>query len=163
MVGIRPALNADASRVAAIWHAGWREAHLDRVPDMLVRVRTRESFNTRAVDRVSDTTVAEIGGDVVGFVMVNADEVDQLYVASTHRGVGVAARLLSAAEAQISEGGYDEAWLAVVPDNVRARRFYERQGWSDAGWFEHDAPGPAGPIPVPCHRYVKSLHPAADG
>lgn len=163
MVGIRSANDADVPCVAAIWHAGWREAHVDRVPDTLTRVRTRDSFTTRAVDRVADTTVAEVAGDVVGFVMVNADEVDQLYVASSHRGIGVAARLLSAAESQIREAGYNLAWLAVVPQNARARRFYERQGWVDAGWFEHDAPGPAGPILVPCHRYVRSLHRGGDG
>ena len=49
------------------------------------------------------------------------------------------------------------AWLAVVAGNARARRFYERRGWSDGGPFEYAAAGDHGPIPVPSHRYVKDL------
>jgi RimJ/RimL family protein N-acetyltransferase len=47
--------------------------------------------------------------------------------------------------------------LAVVAGNTRARRFYERNGWSDEGPFEHHAPSDSGPIVVPPHRYVKPV------
>jgi hypothetical protein len=45
----------------------------------------------------------------------------------------------------------------VVGGNIRARRFYERNEWVDEGPFDHRAEGPAGPIHVPAHRYVKRL------
>lgn len=157
MVDLRPATAADSDRVAEIWHAGWHDAHDGNVPGALVAARPRESFDRRAASRVADTTVAVVGDEVVGFVMVAGDEVDQVYVAAEHRGSGTAAPLLAAAERRIAAAGHPTAWLAVVPGNARARRFYERQGWRDDGWFEHDAPGPDGPIPVPCHRYVKDL------
>lgn len=157
MVDLRLATAADSSRVAEIWHAGWHDAHDGNVPDALVAARPRESFDRRAAGRVDDTTVAVADGLVVGFVMVEGDEVDQMYVAADHRGSGTAAPLLTAAEQRIAAAGHSRAWLAVVPANTRARRFYERQGWRDAGWFEHAAPGPDGPISVPCHRYVKDV------
>ncbi len=106
---------------------------------------------------VTDADTGAPGAAVMGFVMVAGGEVDQVYVAAEHRGAGVAAPLLAAAERRIAESGHRTAWLAVVPGNERARRFYERQGWRDEGWFEHDAPGPDGPIRVPCHRYVKDV------
>ena len=53
--------------------------------------------------------------------------------------------------------GFAESVLWVLPGNARARRFYERRGWRDGGLFEHGAPHEGGPIPVPCHRYVKTL------
>ena len=158
---LRAAVESDLGRVAEIWQAGWREAHLGKVPEVLVKVRTPASFATRAHERVADTTVYEADSQVVGFVMVQADEVDQLYVAGTHRGSGIAARLLSEAERRVADRGHRQAWLAVVPGNARARRFYERHGWQDGGWFEHEAPGPAGSIKVPCHRYYKNLELAA--
>ncbi len=155
--GLRPATTHDVERVAEIWSDGWHEVHLRNVPEALVAARRTESFASRAAARVADTTVMEEAGAVVGFVMVLDDEVDQLYVARTHRGGGTAGQLLSVAERRIAARGHRRAWLAVVPANTRARRFYERQGWRDAGWFEHAAPGPSGPIKVPCHRYVKEL------
>ncbi|MFC4942191.1 hypothetical protein [Pseudonocardia sp. GCM10023141] len=41
--------------------------------------------------------------------------------------------------------------------NARARRFYERNGWSDEGLFDHTAPSASGPVSVPAHRYVKAV------
>ncbi|UYM07822.1 GNAT family N-acetyltransferase [Solicola gregarius] len=136
---------------------GWHEVHDGNVPDALVDARTRESFARRSADRVSDTVVAVVDGAVAGFVMVNDDEVDQVYVADNDRGTGIAAAVLTAGERRIAEQGYAAAWLAVVPSNARARRFYERQGWQDGGLFEHTAPGPTGPIAVVCHRYIRYL------
>lgn len=143
--------------MARIWEAGWRDAHLGHVPDELVAVRTPASFATRAAERVGDTAVAEVGGEVVGFVMVLGDEVDQVYLDRSHRGGGVAALLLTEAERRVAAGGHVRAWLAVVTGNARARRFYERRGWVDEGAFDHGAPVGTGTIPVPCHRYVKDL------
>ncbi len=154
---LRPATAADADAVARIWYHGWQDGHLGNVPDELVRVRTRDSFWERAADRVGDTAVAVVNGEVAGFVMVVGEEVEQVYVSSDHRGSGVAGALLAEAERLVGAGGHSRAWLAVVPGNARARRFYERCGWVDEGGFDNQASGPDGPISVPCRRYVKTL------
>ncbi|MET7401241.1 GNAT family N-acetyltransferase [Dactylosporangium sp. NPDC005572] len=154
---IRPARPADAAEVAAIWEAGWRDGHLGNVPDALVAARAGDSFRTRAAARVPDTTVAEVGDAVAGFVMVVGDEVEQVYVGGAHRGTGVAADLLAAAERQVAANGFGTAWLAVVPGNARARRFYERCGWTDAGPYDNPVPHAGEIIPVPCRRYEKRV------
>ncbi|WP_248579549.1 N-acetyltransferase [Nocardioides sp. InS609-2] len=151
---LRAAAHDDAPAVAAIWEAGWREAHLGHVPDELVAARTPASFLARAGEHVDITTVAVVDGAVGGFVMVVEDEVEQVYVDPSCRGTPVAADLLAEAERQIRATGHASAWLAVVAGNLRARRFYERQGWVDEGLFDHQAPGG---ISVPAHRYVKRL------
>ena len=38
-VTIRPAIDGDVDAVARIWHAGWVDGHLGRVPDALVEHR----------------------------------------------------------------------------------------------------------------------------
>ncbi|MEV4260628.1 GNAT family N-acetyltransferase [Kribbella sp. NPDC049584] len=156
-VTVRPAVAGDSEVVASIWYDGWRDGHLGHVPDELVAVRTEESFGTRAAQRVADTTVALVGDEVAGFVMVVGDEVEQVYVARDHRGSGVAGTLLTEAERQVKANGHGEAWLAVATGNARARRFYERSGWVDGGPFDYPAAVEGGTIPVPCHRYVKSV------
>jgi ribosomal protein S18 acetylase RimI-like enzyme len=68
----------------------------------------------------------------------------------------VAATLLSHAEIAIATQ-YPVAWLVVVAGNVRARRFYERQGWSDAGPVDYHAPIEGGTLVVPMRRYEKRV------
>jgi ribosomal protein S18 acetylase RimI-like enzyme len=154
---LRPATADDASSVAQIWHDGWRDGHLGNVPDGLVALRTPESFGERATKRVDDTMVAVVDGAVAGFIMIADDEVEQVYVSVAHRGTGVAAALLAEAERLVGASGHSQAWLAVVPGNARARRFYERSGWRDEGVFDYRASTANGTLPVLCHRYVKPL------
>jgi GNAT superfamily N-acetyltransferase len=150
-------VSSDAPSVAGIWHRGWQDGHLGHVPDELVAIRTAESFRIRAAERVGETTVAVVDGEVAGFIMVAGDEVEQVYVDAKHRGSGVAAALLAEAARQVKAEGHPRAWLAVATGNARARRFYERQGWSDEGPFDYPARTETGTIAVPCHRYVLSV------
>jgi ribosomal protein S18 acetylase RimI-like enzyme len=156
-MALRPARAEDAEAIAEIWLRGWQDAHLGHVPDALVRARTTESFAERAAQRVDDTTVAVVDEEVAGFVMVVDDEVEQVYVAGSHRGSGVANELLGEAERLVRANGYGSTWLAVVAGNDRARRFYERNGWRDEGAFDYPAATDSGPVAVPCRRYVKQL------
>jgi GNAT superfamily N-acetyltransferase len=155
-VELRAATANDADVITDIWHHGWRDGHAGHVPEALASLRTPESFAVRAAARVGDTTVAVVGGEVAGFIKVRGDEVEQVYVAAAHRGAGVAAVLLSEAERQVAAAGFAGAWLAVVPGNARARRFYERQGWHDTGGFDYEAATATGTVAVPCRRYAKS-------
>jgi GNAT superfamily N-acetyltransferase len=120
---VRPATPADAGAVAAIWHTGWHDGHDGNVPDELAAVRTKDTFWSRAAERVPETTVAVAGDEVAGFVIVAGDEVEQVYVSRAHRGSGVAAVLLAEAERQVDAAGHPAAWLAVATGNDRARRF----------------------------------------
>jgi ribosomal protein S18 acetylase RimI-like enzyme len=157
LINIRAANDDDAPAIAEIWFAGWRDGHLGNVPDALVAARPHERFHSVARENIPATTVADVDGEVAGFIVVVEDEVEQVYVGAAHRGTDVAAALLAEAERQVASAGHDVAWLAVVPGNARARRFYERQGWHDDGLFDHHAPSADGPIATPAHRYAKTV------
>jgi GNAT superfamily N-acetyltransferase len=143
--------------VADVWFAGWHPAHAGHVPDGLTQRRTLASFHERAPQRVADTTVAEVDGELAGFVMVVGDEVEQVYVAPAHQGSGVAGELLTEAERQVAAGGHDVAWLAVVTGNARARAFYEKQGWTDAGYLPYEVEALGERFVSPCRRYEKTV------
>lgn len=68
------------------------------------------------------TEVTEIRADVVG-----------VYVAPSHRGSGLLARLFAAAEEWARAAGVDALTLDVHRDNVRARSAYERLGFIPTG------------------------------
>jgi GNAT superfamily N-acetyltransferase len=156
-VTLRAARAEDARDIAEIWQLGWQAGHLGFVPQELVDVRTEASFQTRAAQRIPDTTVATVDGTVVGFVMVVDDEVEQVYVSAAHRGTGAAKVLIAEAERQVKANGHGKAWLAVVAGNARARAFYERAGWVDEGPFDYLAATEDGTVAVPCRRYTKLL------
>ena len=158
MTSIRPATAADMAPVADLWHDGWHDGHAGHVPDGLTAARTLAAFHERTPSRVADTTVA-VGeeGELLGFVMVVGDEVEQVFVGPTARGTEVAADLLAEAERQVAATGHDEAWLAVVAGNARARRFYEKHGWRDAGDLPYEVSAGGQTFVSPCRRYVKRM------
>lgn len=151
---IRPATDADADEIARIWLEAWGDGHRGHVPEPLLRHRTREQFGPRAAQRVPHSWVAEVDGRPVGFVTVEDDEVEQLFVDAASRGSGVAALLLRQGQQAVRASGHRFAWLAVVAGNARARAFYEKLGWRDDGPFDYQAQTDGGPIDVPCRRYV---------
>jgi ribosomal protein S18 acetylase RimI-like enzyme len=153
---VRPATPADVDAIAAVWHEGWRDGHLGNVPDALLPHRTLALFRERVPPRVPTTTVATIAGKVVGFVTVRDDEIEELFVDRSARGRGVADALLHLGE-QVIARRYGVAWLAVAAGNARARRFYEKSGWHDAGGFDYAAEIPGGTMSVPSRRYEKRL------
>ena len=158
MTSIRPASDADMAAVADLWHEGWHDGHAGHVPDGLTAARTLAAFHERTPPRVADTSVAVADdGALLGFVMVVDDEVEQVFVAPAGRGTGLASELLAEAERRVAAGGHASAWLAVVVGNVRARRFYERQGWSDTGDLPYEVTAAGQTFVSPCRRYVKRV------
>jgi GNAT superfamily N-acetyltransferase len=156
---LRAASEADAAAIAAVWHGAWGDGHRGHVPDALLPYRTLAHFLERVPPRIGRTTVAVSGDRVVGFVTLHEDELEQLFVASEARGGGTARALIEHAEREISRR-HDVAWLAVAAGNARARRFYERHGWHDAGGYDYPAEIPGGTLPVPTRRYEKRVRPA---
>ena len=88
---------------------------------------------------------------------VAEDELEQIFVVGAGRGSGLATALIERGKAAIRDAGHDTAWLAVVAGNARARAFYEREGWVDAGPFDYQAETADGLIDVPCRRYTIDL------
>lgn len=78
--------------------------------------------------------VAEHDGEVVGLVagmpLEDTPEVISMWVDPRHRGTGIADDLLAAVVAWARAEGAKALCLAVAQDNHRARRFYERAGFS---------------------------------
>jgi NAD(P)-dependent dehydrogenase (short-subunit alcohol dehydrogenase family)/GNAT superfamily N-acetyltransferase len=153
---LRAATADDTEAIARVWHNGWPDGHVGHVPEQIEAHRRLADFRRRVPSRIGSTTVAVVDSQVVGFVTVHDDEVEQLYVARAARGTGVAAALLTHAEHTIA-GRSDTAWMAVVAGNARARRFYARQGWQDAGSFDYAAEVEGGTMPVPARRYEKRV------
>ncbi|HWT95066.1 MAG TPA: GNAT family N-acetyltransferase [Solirubrobacteraceae bacterium] len=55
---------------------------------------------------------------------------EQLFVRPAHFGSGVASKLLAVAVCDAAASGFEQIRLGTPRDHHRARRFYEREGWT---------------------------------
>jgi len=117
----------------------WQAAYAHALPpDQLETLSLAEAVE-RSQHR-PPTFVAELSGEIAGFVSVGASrdpgtdgELFAIYVHPGHWGTGVGRALIDAGETELRRLGHKEAVLWVLDDNPRARRFYELAGWSVDG------------------------------
>ena len=65
----------------------------------------------------------------------DSGEVISIYLLPEHMGKGYGRQLLEAVLGELRGMGFAEAFLWVLEENVRARRFYERNGFSCTGEY----------------------------
>lgn len=140
-VTIRPATTAAEVHVAS-WRAAYRGLVPARILDGLsVDAREQLVLKMLSLDGVS-VWVADVGGRVDAFASFGpargpaAEHAGELYVLYAHErawGSGLGRALLSRAVDELTRGGFREAVLWVLEANERARRFYERHGWTPSG------------------------------
>lgn len=105
--------------------------------------------------------VPEPQEEPIGFIVVGPErdgsgasgEVAALNVDPDHWGQGVGRSLLRAGVDHLRAQGFVDATLWAHPDNRRARRFYERAGWTAEG-AEHRAEVMGTEVPAVRYRRV---------
>ena len=140
---IRPATADDAEELVRANEAAWNAGMAQVVDKKLEELAPFEGRVARFGEGIAAVPpgmrlwVAEKEGRIVGHATVVVDntrgELSALYVVPEEWGSGVAAALHDRALAGMRELGAAEATLWVVEGNTRARRFYEREGWSADG------------------------------
>jgi GNAT superfamily N-acetyltransferase len=137
-------MKADAEAISRVQERGWQVAYAHVFPvDQLAQGGFIQPQRWR--DRLAQppqgwsTFVVVAEGVVVGFVSVGPSRDEQgigelyaIYVEPEAWSTGAGRALIERAEEQLRTG-YGVATLWVLEDNPRARRFYERAGWSPDG------------------------------
>lgn len=145
---IRIARETDAEGLVHAHEAAWDAAlapivgsRLDELAPLAQRV---EGARGSLADPPENARawVAERGGGIVGMATAHDDELRSLYVAPVAWGTGVAQELMGAALEWMAGRGVREAFLWVGEENRRARRFYEREGWTADGETRTSSVGP---------------------
>jgi GNAT superfamily N-acetyltransferase len=130
---VRSALAADAAALAHVHVAAWRAAYVGVMPD---------AYLAELDEGVSTALIGTIDGVVRGFATFGVARDDepveaaQLYGFNLHPiafGSGLAIALHGAALDALGAAGHTGVYLWVAEANPRARRFYEREGWTADG------------------------------
>jgi GNAT superfamily N-acetyltransferase len=161
---IRTATDDDAVRFVTAHEAAWnatlapivgrRLGDLASFDDRLARYRAGIAAGVEG----AWVGVADRNGGIDGLVVVRRlaagmGEVRDLYVVPDAWGTGLGARLLTEGIERLRAMGVDRGELWVAEANSRARRFYEREGWS------LDGASRSGPLGGRELRYGRSLEP----
>jgi chorismate mutase/GNAT superfamily N-acetyltransferase len=129
---LRPATSDDAETLAGLFRAA-REAAYPAMPPTVhppheVRHWFRELLGlaprTTPMPEGRETWVAEDGSEVVGYLVLDPEWLDSLYVRPDRTGEGIGTVLLDLAKS-LRPGGFG---LWVFETNVRAQAFYRRHG-----------------------------------
>lgn len=161
----------DGDAVAAVRIGGWRWAYAGLMPQAYLDAMSVEEDAARQRARLSGTTdsrvanvVAERVGAVVGWgclgpcrdqdVPDGAGELYALYTRPDHVSTGVGRALTRTLVERAAADGFSSLVLWVLKENVRARRFYEKAGFTPDGAEE---PFDVGGASVPEVRYARSL------
>ena len=97
-----------------------------------------------ALERDTDWSpgwVADIAGNVVAVMLTDKDWLEDLWIETDYRGLGIGGRLLARAEREIAARDFTRARLRVVAENAAARRFYARHGWQEDRRYPHEKHG----------------------
>jgi GNAT superfamily N-acetyltransferase len=149
-ISYRDATLDDVSAIDAIFRTSFCDtfAHLYSDDDLQAFLGkfTSDAWGEEMANSEYAFRIAEEDGRAVGYVKLGpltlpveagaaACELRQLYVLKQWHGSGVAAELRDWAIARAQSRGMRELYLTVYTDNDRARRFYERRGFTAVGRY----------------------------
>jgi ribosomal protein S18 acetylase RimI-like enzyme len=168
VVEVREATAADKVAVAQVHVRSWQQGYRDLIAQDFLDGLRPEDMATRYAFEGTDprglhTLVAIDDEAIRGHITIgrsrdehvgDSGEIWALYVDPPYWGAGVSHALLVAGCSRLRQAGYQKAFLSVLATNMRARRFYERNGWTTDGVEQTDV---LGGVSVQTVRYVTPL------
>lgn len=166
---LRPAQLSDAHAIACIHVTAWQVAYRGIVPDSYLSGMQIERYTERWRLRIgkaeSEIWLVEIHQAPAGWIAFGPSrdqgarsesaEIYAAYVAPDCWSLGIGQALMRGATARLEGNGYASCHLWVLEQNLRARKFYER-----AGFTPQRGPGMTvtiGTVPLPQIRYERPL------
>lgn len=156
-VTIKRATLSDAATLAVLSRQTFYDTFTGTCTEEDMQQFLQEYFNLEQVksELVNDNDFyffAEIDGVPAGYIRFMEDygnfplmqqwkalELKRIYVDKNFHGRGVAQQLMAFIENFAKENKYEVLWLGVWEQNGRAKKFYEKCGFTDSG-HTHDFP-----------------------
>jgi ribosomal-protein-alanine N-acetyltransferase len=131
-ITIRKAETADARRLADIAYRAWESGILPLLTEQPgMREAEQKRLGQAVAETISRIIVAEVDGIAVAWCSRSSRRayIPFLFVMPELQGHGLGSMLLKRMESMLELEGADRVHLETPADNVRAVRFYERQGY----------------------------------
>lgn len=142
---IRNKQESDIEAIAKVHYESWLTTYRGIVPDSYLEQLTLASYIERHHIFNAPCIVAEVEGEIVGFLMYGQDkdedtsdacgEIMAIYLLEAYQNQGIGTRLMQEAEEQMKDT-YKSLSLWVFEDNTPTIKFYEKLGFKTDGKFE---------------------------
>jgi ribosomal protein S18 acetylase RimI-like enzyme len=149
-IAIRAARSDEYDEVARVWMDSWVSIGLEPASEKLLadlRARVRKE-----VANEWSLYVADDAGRIAAMLAIRLRDgyLDQLFVDPAYHGRGVGKMLLQFTRKNLP----DEIWLRCAKPNLKAWRWYEREGFV----FEKEEPHPDHGLIMRYYRWKKGLN-----
>jgi len=118
---IRAYKESDLNAVLDSWEAATRLAH-EFMADNFIALQRKNVAEVYLPN--TDTWVAEVDGDVMGFIALMGSEVGAIFLQPSHHGKGIGKALMD--KAQTLHGNLE---VEVFKENTIGRNFYSKYGF----------------------------------
>jgi len=118
---IRAYKESDLNAVLDSWEAATRLAH-EFMADNFIALQRKNVAEVYLPN--TDTWVAEVDGDVMGFIALMGSEVGAIFLQPSHHGKGIGKALMD--KAQSLHGNLE---VEVFKENTIGRNFYSKYGF----------------------------------
>ena len=142
-IDLRAASTADVPELLALVREYWRFENIEGFEPGRVGALLQELIGNPVRGRLWLARVAgQPAGYLLGVFVFSLEfrgltgEIDEFFVAATHRGLGLGTRLLATAEEEFRAAGCGYVALRLGRENEAARAFYRRHGYRDRDGFE---------------------------
>lgn len=147
---------SDAEGIARVHVFTWQNAYLGLIPGSFLQSLSVEQRTTNWIKNIesplpkSHTFVAEINGEIVGFLGIGSSrendladqgEVYAIYVLPGIQGRGIGTALMQAGLQALKIEGFTSAILWVLDGNLRTQAWYESHGWKSTNRSKIDQRG----------------------
>ena len=137
-MSVRRASREDAEVVGEIHSKAWKSAYRGLFPDEYIDSDTASRRTGEFLESIKDDKcmyfLLEASGQPAGIVKTcecdNVLEIESIYILSEHRGQGLGAEAI---DFILAYKPWDGIFLWVLEDNIKARRFYEKNGFKLSG------------------------------
>ena len=140
---IRTADRNDLAAIRDLHIRSWRDAYATLLPaDYLARqIEVDFAAKWSVLDPNDIVLVGECEGRIVAFAAIRPDHasgpfLDNFHVDPHCRSGGFGFKMFEEIRARLRARGTTRLWLEVMEDNLRARRFYARQGGRESSSFQ---------------------------
>lgn len=134
----------DKMAISQVYEESWKSAYQGIIPQDYLDALPKGSW-VKTLDNPARPSLIMLDGEkIVGVSSVGAaragemagfGEIISIYLLPAYCGRGYGKQLLQAAVGHLVSLGFDDIYLWVLADNLRARRFYEQYGFQPNGLF----------------------------
>jgi len=138
---VRHVKENEIGQIGRIYYESWKFGYKGIIPDDYLNSLTIDNCTPKKINLDKNLVVLD-NGICVGVCNISSGrdkdmsdhgEICALYLLPDYFGKGFAKPLFEAAVKELRDKGFIRQYLWVLADNIRARKFYEKNGFHNSG------------------------------